>query len=60
MAQRHARCPHCDHLSADVWRSERRTDIVVLYLICRSCCVEWLELEEAVERADATLLDPPL
>jgi len=49
MAQRLERCPHCDYLGADVWRSERRIGVKVVYLICRSCGGDWLETEDVPE-----------
>lgn len=52
MAQRLESCPHCAFIGADVWREERRPGIRVLYLICRSCNLDWMTIEDITDAAN--------
>ena len=49
MAEVLERCPHCGHVGADIWRSERRPGVCVLHLICRACSSDWLTTEDTDE-----------
>jgi Zn-finger nucleic acid-binding protein len=49
MAQRFERCPHCNHIGADLLRSERRSGLNIEYFVCRSCDGEWLDAHDSNE-----------